>query len=169
MARGGFGGRQRMAKEWSKISASVNNLTGGGTTAGGSLGFAIPGTVLRMIGDYYLAPGNATIVAGDAATVTIGIGLVSSDVVALGATAFPDPADEPEFPWLYYRSHGLFFGQGTDDPGNAGESVRIAFDIRTMRKFKPRESLVWAVQYEDDGGAPAIRLGIGHVRVLIAT
>jgi len=47
-------------------------------------------------------------------------------------------------------------------------TVRRQFDIRSMRKLKPRESLVWLVQYGDLSGTPSITTVCGQIRTLVA-
>jgi len=159
-----------MSKEWSFISSSNSALTGVGTTVGGTLAFAIPGTVLRMLGEYVIGPTSA-ITAGDNARVILGIALVSTDAATLGATAMPDPAGDADYPWLYWMDHPLFFPEaGAPLGGAAGMgSLRHSFDVKTMRKFKPKESLVFVMQYSDIAGNPPIQVLQGAVRCLFAT
>ncbi len=95
---------RRLDKEWSRLTGIIVNLTASTTTIIGSLAFSRAQTAMRMIGEYAIGPSSAP-AAGDAAVVTIGIGVVSTDAVTLGATAMPDPGDEFEFPWMYLGEH----------------------------------------------------------------
>ncbi len=157
---------QRQAKAWDNIPGAQIVMAADGTFSTASLLFGEPFTVLRMIGEYQIrSTGNVT--ALETAVVTVAIGVVSTDAVT--AAALPDPGEEPEFPWLFWRAHTLYFG-GSQSPGDAKSGaghVRASFDIRSMRKVKPRESLVWVAQYADIVGAPALTIDQGQVRVLL--
>ena len=164
--------RNRMAKEWNGSLGSTVPFTANGTKVLGSLGFGVPGTVIRTLWEYViLATSSATIVADDQARVCMAIGIVSSDAVALGDTAMPDPADEPNYPWLYWRDHLLRYrivGAQNDSSGIPG-SARVTIDSKSMRKIKPRESLVLVAQYVDVTGTPNLTVSSGVARVLFAT
>ncbi len=155
----------RSVKEWLSIPAINAGLVAAGTTGGAAVGFNAPATILRMIGEYTIGPTTNT-VANDAMTLTVAIGVVSTDAATLGATALPDPFSEPEYPWLYYQSHQLIFPTTSADPRSAQSSLRHGFDIRSMRKVKPRESLVLFAEYTDLGGTPPIQWMVGVTRVL---
>ena len=118
-----------------------------------------------MLGEYAINP-TGTIAANDEALVVFAIGKVSTDAFAAGAASLPDPAAEPEYPWLYWASHPMIFGGSTLDPSTAPASLRHSFDVRTMRKFRPGESLVSVIQHVDVAGTPSMFLNIGHTRVL---
>ncbi len=103
---------RRMAKEWTNTLLGTNAFVGNAGAILGSVAFSIPGTVIRMIGEYVIAA-TAAPAAVDGAVITMGIGFVSTDAFTVGASAMPDPGGDPEFPWLFWKSHALFFG-GTD-------------------------------------------------------
>ena len=159
---------RRMAKEWNGTLVSLAAFTVNATSLGGLLAFAIPGTILRMIGEYVIQP-TAAPTNLDLAFVAIGIGIVSTDAATLGATAMPDPSDEPEFPWLYWQEHALRYNGVDPEAANAGASVRRSFDIKSMRRFKPGQSLAVISQYVDNVGAPPLTFVCSRVRVLLAT
>ncbi len=166
MADRGRGG-QRQAKLWTVINATRLNLTASATVVGNGTAVNNPATLLRMLGEYEIgATGGATIVETDFCVVVVAIGVFSTDAFDLGATAMPDPANEPEYPWLYWASHPMSFPSGGDNGTTAGASVRKMFDIRSMRRLKPRETFGFVVQYVDVAGAPDLSLGIGATRVL---
>ncbi len=142
-------------------------LNGSGTTLAGNADFLAAVTVLRMLGSYTIGL-TAAPAALDDAVITLGIGVVSSDAAALGSTAMPDPNVELEFPWLYWADHAFFYrGDAADHDGTTKE-IRKSFDVRSMRKIKPRESLAMIVEYNDLVGTPPMRLICGAVRVLLA-
>ncbi len=118
MARA-FTPQRRMEKEWSVMAAVTANLTATGVSAGsGGLGFTRSGTILRILAEYTIWP-TAVTVSQDAAFITVGIGIISTDAAAVGSTTFPDPFTELSFPWLYVKTHALGFPAATS--GTAGE------------------------------------------------
>ena len=120
---------------------------------------------MRMLGEYLIVPTSAP-VATDQARVSVGIAVFAEDAVAAGA--FPDPDDEPEFPWMYWASHPFHFSSTSTDPSSAGAALRHTFDIRSMRKVKPQQSLAFAVQYVNVTGNPPLTICTGGIRLLIA-
>ena len=159
----------RLRKSWVAIPSINLALVIDGTVLGGSVQFAEPATVLRMLGEYVLM-NTGPLTAGDRAKVAVGIGVVSTDAFNLGATAMPDPAGEADYPWLYWAEHQMFTPVGgTIDPNAAGMSLRRSFDIRSMRKMKPRESLAAMVEYGDGAGTPPLQFLFSQTRVLVGT
>ncbi len=155
-----------MQRAWNAIPAIFLDFTADATVLGGSLAFNAPTTVVRMIGEYHLTP-TAAPTATDECILAVGIGIVSSDAFAAGAGSVPDPSGESEYPWLYWASHPFFFA-GTGTTG-AGFNFRHRFDIKSMRKVKPRESLAMIWQYVDNAGTPAMTAAIGETRCLLLT
>ncbi len=165
------GGGQRMGKLWDQIPGSTTGLTANSRIAPAGLAASAPQTVLRMIGEYVIGlSGAATI--GDSVEISIGIGVVSTDAFTAGTTALPDPAGEPDFPWLFWAQHKFRY------PGAVGTAVgegvwgdqsmiRRSFDIRSMRKMKPRETLMAVLQYVDVVGTPPMRFDLSTTRVLL--
>jgi hypothetical protein len=158
----------RMPKEWNSLAGIALGMTASNTFLGSSLAFNSSYTVLRMLGEYVITPTSSP-QALDNAIVTVGIGVVSSDAYAVGASAVPDPASEPNYPWLYWASHPFFFGATGADPASEACSVRHSFDVRSMRKLKARESLALVVEYADIAGTPALKFTAGSTRVLLAS
>ena len=155
----------RKEKLWAGVPGISAAISVAGTTVGGGFAFTSPQTVLRMLGEYTLVAAP-TPTADDFCVITVALGKVSSDAATLGATAVPDPAGEPEYPWLYWAAHPMYFGAAAVDGASASNSVRQTFDIRSMRKFKARESLLWVIEYSDLNGTPSIRMILGQTRIL---
>ena len=155
-------------KDWTILLGLSTAMTADATFLGGGLSFGLSGnTILRMMGEYSIGAAVAP-TANDEAVVTVGIGIVSTDAFTLGTTAVPDPTDEPEFGWLYWKSHTLFYS-GTDvDSANRQQNLRQSFDVRSQRKIGARETLALIVQYTDITGAPALRFNASGARVLLA-
>jgi len=159
-----------MQKHWHSMGALSNAFTADGTAINSPLALSGPFTVIRMLGEYTIHPtGGGTFAAVDACAVNVAIGVVSSDAAAVGASAVPDPTGEPDYPWLYWASHPISFVVATADQNNPGAALRHSFDIHSMRKIKPRESLIMVAEYADLSGTPPMTIDAGQTRVLVAT
>jgi len=168
MANGRRG--SKMQKRWSNIGGETptNFTTDSTAVIANVLGFTEAETVIRMIGEYIIGL-TAAAAAQDHCVLGVGIGIFSSDAVTLGGTAVPDPFGEPSYPWLYWASHPMHFPEtAVNQAGAPPGSLRRTFDIRSMRKVKPRESLAMIVEYRDGSGAPPITFSPGKTRVLLA-
>jgi len=159
-----------MAKHWHQLGRSGLNFTANSVQVGGSLGLDGPWTALRMLGQFtgFFTAGG-TIVAGDAAAIAIGIGVVSTDAAALGATAVPDPAGSAVYPWLFWAEFVLAAIVATPEQTGRQGYYERDFDVRSMRKLKPRESLIVVVEYVDIQGTPPVTVDVAQTRVLVAT
>ena len=169
MARSSRNG-PRQAKIWDSITGSSLALTASGTFGGGKIDVVDARTVLRMLGHVLITRTGVT-TASDKVSIALGIGIVSTDAATLGASALPDPGGEPEYPWLYWAEYDFNFpaalatsGAGSTD--SVAGVVRDSFDIRSMRRMKPRESLVFVVQYTDTAGTPPMDVELSKTRVL---
>jgi len=167
MARRGFSGGTRMAKGWEGISGSLQGFSTDGTALLGTLPFTTPGTILRIIGEYAVGLNGAP-VAGDVATVSVGIGVVSSDAAIAGATALPEAFGDQAYPWLYWASHAMHFRTTTEDPSSQQGSGRFSIDVKSMRKVKQRETLIWVADYFDFNGTPPLAVAASALRILVA-
>ena len=161
--------RGRMPKHWENIgSTSATAFTATSTAViGGSLTLDEAWTVIRIIGEYTVR-GVGTLAAGDKALIGVGVAVVSGDAATLGGTAVPDPIGEPEYPWLYWAVHPMAFESADVDSPSATASIRHVIDIRSMRKVKPRESLIIIAEYLDGNGAPPVDFHAARLRVLLA-
>ena len=154
-------------KEWAAPAATVLTLTGDGISIGSSITFAASATVMRMLFSVKIGA-TAAPAALDQVQFSFGIAKVSGDAAALGSSAMPDPVGESDFPWLFWDSTVLHFA-GTDPQSASPMAVfDRSYDIRSMRKFKPREVLAWVVQYVNITGNPPITFAVGQARLLIA-
>ena len=129
---------------------------------------------MRLLGNLEVSfDPSIALVANDEVDITVGLGIFSTDAVAVGAGSVPDPAAEPEYPWLLWQVMNLYTPFSTSGVAVAqmayGSASKIwKFDSRVMRKVKPGESLTWVVQYVDILGTPAVRYRMQQNRVLIA-
>ncbi len=156
----------RMSKDWGSIPGSQFSLVSSSVNVIASVAPGVSATVIRMLGEYIIGPRIAP-VAQDEAAITLAIGVVSTDAFTVGGSAMPDPADA-DFPWMFWASHSFFFGTTTVDPSSSQASLRRSFDVRSMRKMKAQESLVFVVQYVDIAGAPPLKVNLAQTRVLFA-
>ncbi len=157
----------RMGKQWSFLGGQFTLLTVDATViASASIDSTTAQTILRMIGEYSISPTSAP-VAGDRAAVGVGIGVVSSDAFAAGSGSMPDPSAEADYPWLYWANHTFSYAGVEPSQGGAALSVRKFFDIKSMRRMKPRESLATVVQYVNLNGDPPLTFAMGVTRVLL--
>ena len=158
----------RMSKAWLSMPSAQLPHTSNATSLGGRIAFLSPGTVLRMLGEY-IVTNTGAVIAGDSAKMTVAVGVVSSDAFEAGQASVPDPAGEPEYPWLYWAEHTMYYpvtGSPLESANPAG-ALRRVIDIRSMRRIRPRESVCWIVQYADLAGTPPLQLDLGQTRVLI--
>jgi len=88
-------------KQWDAIPSLSTEVSTDVTTLGGAISFAIPATILRARG-YVQAIFDETQQAGDEIIFTAGLGIITTDNFDGGVTGVPDPAGEPEFPWLWW-------------------------------------------------------------------
>ena len=156
-------------KEWSEVPALITAVSAAGTVAGASLGFARPATILRVRG-FVQAQFDTTLQLADRMLLTFGLGVVSTDAFAVGAMALPDPGAEPEYPWLWWGQIFLLATQA-NVPGQSWgpDAMRLEVDSKAMRRIKPGQSLVWAVEISIVVGAPVVDILFGQTRVLIGT
>ncbi len=170
-ARGGFrrGGRTVDYKAWLGLPGVITSFSTAGTGLGsGTLNFTSPGTILRCHTPDLLALMDSSKQVGDVIRLTLGLGIFSTDAAA--ATAFPDPADEPEYPWLMWDDISLR-SEATSAGGYAIGStvVRRRYDVKAMRRFKPGQTLAWVLQRGNVSGAPTTHFLMAQTRVLIGT
>ena len=173
MARQIRGSGRRTDKQWGFMPSGVTSLTTATTViAPGGLSFSEPGTIMRCRGSMFLGISAAT-AAGDEAKVAFGLALVSTDAFDAGSGSMPDPAAEPDYPWLWWTQETIFSpfvidGTGSDD-SSGRVAIHIPIDTKAMRKVKPRMTLAMVSQYVDISGTPALRWATNAVRVLVGT
>ena len=157
----------RRRKQWTAVPAFNNGFTSNATAVGGGLGFTDADTVLRIIGEIG-GFSSAAPVALDSCILTWAIGVFSTDAFAVGSTAMPDLASEPEYPWLYWYQAQFRFSTTALEAAEGSAAFRLGIDVRSMRKMKPRETLGFIYQYQDTGGSPPVTAYNTQCRVLLA-
>jgi len=76
------------------------------------------------------------------AIVAFGLIIGNDDQVAVGATAFPSPADDLDAPWLW---HGFMTVSSVAESGTVPSSAlydRLVIDSKAMRKVKSNQQIV---------------------------
>ena len=157
----------RRERLWSALPEVNATLTVAGTTGGSQLAFSSSQTVVRMIGGGFLMYSDSAPTGADAMSLTVAIGVVSTDAATLGATALPDPAAEPDYPWLYWKPLAIFAAATTVVSSDGPGFQRYSFDIRAQRKLKAGQSLALFAEYVDGNGTPPVRWHADQTRVLL--
>ena len=163
-------GRTIDFKSWFGMSSLRQSFSTDGTRlASGSLGFTSTSTILRVRTPEILAFFDNTQQAGDLINLTFGLGIFSTDAVALGATAMPDPGAEADYPWLWWGSIHLEGDAAASESGTGISVVRINPETKAMRKIRAGQSLTWVVEATSAAGAPTTIINVSQSRVLIGT
>ncbi len=158
-------------KEWDALPAIRLTGISATTVLGGSLAFGPAGaaTILRIRGE--VVAQLETPAANEVKAFGIGIGVFSTDAVALGATAMPDPLADVGYPWIYWSAHVLMarIADGATSPADqAGtKTARIMIDSKAMRKVRPDQSVAIVVEPINLAGTATMELAMGPIRVLI--
>ena len=166
MARRHGQGRTIDFKAWNAMPSLLTEVSGVGTSQGGALSFTSPATILRCRG-YVSAFFDESVQIGDEYKLIFGLGISSTDAFTAGA--MPDPGSEPEYPWLWWDSAWLECYLAAGQEGWGTTAQRFEIDTRAMRKVKPGQTLTLIVQSTGVGGAPATKIAMGRIRVLIGT
>ena len=122
-------------------------------SAGATLIASVPldeaATIVRTRGQVSVKP--FTFAADLNVVGAIGLGIVSSEALAVGVTAVPEPfADGDWGGWFVWRSFSFHYEFGTA-VGQSIESMDFEIDSKAMRKGGPNESVV--IVAESQGGA----------------
>ncbi len=91
-----------------------------------------------------------------------GLGVVSDEALAAGATSIPRPFDDDD--WTGWLVHGFYAGrfEFASGVGIMNFDVHHIIDSKAMRKVRPNEALVWVC--ESQTGAIDATI---HARVLM--
>jgi len=155
-------------KQWDGIPGLIAEVTGTSTTLAGALSFTTPATLLRFRG-YVGAMFDETMQAGDQMDLVFGLAIISTDAFNAGPGGVPDPASEPEFPWIWWKGMRLDAFSASAQNAYGSTNQRYEMDSKAMRKIKPGETVVMVTQVAGAIGAPVTLLDIGQIRVLIGT
>ncbi len=155
-------------KQWRSIAST--NFTGSvnAVFVGPRMDFVDPATILRARSKYMVLFDPTKQVA-DQMTVTLALGVVSTDAAGLGSTAMPDPVSDSDYPWLWWGTTVLEsqIAAGEDAFGSTVQLVEV--DTKAMRRVKPKQSLVWVAEMSGAAGAPVTKVFMHQTRVLVGT
>ena len=140
-------GTSKRLTEWSGLADQTGvNVASAGATLISSVSFEDPGTIVRARGSFMWRPQvyNADLSMAGA----FGIGLVSSEALAVGITAIPTPFSDSDWGgWMVWQS---FSGrmEFRSDAGTrfADSFVEIQIDSKAMRKVEPSTAMVFVAE-----------------------
>ena len=152
--RGGGLARRAPQRQISNV-AITGNVDGAIPIAGqfkalGTIGINTidPGTIVRTRGRV-LATMASVSGAATILSVTYGVILVSSDAFAAGVASIPGPLSDSGNDWYVWGALTFRFG-GTVGDQAIGQTDRVDFDSRGMRKSKPGDTSVFVVEIESN-------------------
>ena len=131
------------------IGAAIKSVWNLGQSSAGGL------TLVRIRGSISLWLEVVTTVGDAFGDVGVGIGIVSDDAFAIGATAMPGPLSDPGWDWMFVEYLSAMVGRSVSESelvGPLGE-VRVPIDTKAMRKVKPNQTVFGMVETEDEIGA----------------
>ena len=160
------GGPKRLT-EWSRgpFSSAVQVVTAGVMTlVDNGIESSKQETVVRIRGELSVLLTLATAIGDGFTRGSAGIGIVSADAFAIGATAIPSPEADADWPgWMWYQSWGALIGLETTEVGRTSTNAfRIPIDTKAMRKIGPNEVLFAAVAF-------AVEIGPAEVSFVMNT
>ena len=115
-------------------------------------------TLVRIRGEMVLWVAVATAVGDGFTKGAAGIGIVTNDAFAIGATAMPGPFTDPEWNgWIWYQSLAAIVSLETTEVarGPMG-AVRIPIDTKAMRKLNANDTVFGAVELSTEVGTTTI-------------
>ena len=110
-------------------------------------------TLVRIRGDFLFFLKTATAV-GDGFSGALGIGLVTNEAFAVGATAVPGPVSEADWNgWVFHTFFNVLSPLGGSSGGATHQ--RITMDSKAMRKWSEGMTLVPVLEVVEHGTATA--------------
>ena len=160
-----------MIPEWSDgpLSGAIQSATAAGATLIDNGQEALVASTVARIHGHLVCWLEAVGTIGDGFTrLAAGIGIVSADAFAVGATAVPSPsADQDWSGWMWHYAGGPIVGFSVTESENTGpvSQIRIPIDVKAMRKMKPNEVIFGSVGLSAEVGVATISFGM-HTRML---
>ncbi len=161
-------GRTIDFKQWTGLPGVTDDSSMIGNKGGGNLPFTISSTILRVRGGFW-AGLDATAVNGDLVTLTVALGIVSSDAATAGAASLPDPGVEFGYPWLYWKEIRLASFSSIPVTGWGPSHQYYEIDSKAMRRVHQGQSLVSIIDVTSNTGAVGLHVEISQSRVLVGT
>ena len=109
-------------------------------------------TLIRLRGIFH---GFLKTGAADAGfQMAVGVGLVTNEAFAVGATAVPGPISEADWDgWMYHRFVDIHQATATFDGGEANSNFDIEVDTKAMRKWSEGYTLLTVLETVENGTA----------------
>lgn len=154
----------RRLTEWGGLAdQGFVSVASAGSTLISSQSFVLPGTIVRSRGNL-----SITTAFGQGADLDIvgafGIGLVSSEALAIGITAVPTPFRDADWGgWMVWRAFAGRF-EFADATGFRFNSMSFEIDSKAMRKVGANTALVFVA--ESQAGAFSIAESIRTLQML---
>ena len=129
---------------------------------------SVASTLMRSRGEVLASIDGPT--DGDSCVAIFGLIVGTEEQVSIGATAFPDPANDMDAEWIWYGSILLFAqaGTGLGASLNALSVVgRLTIDSKAMRRMKQTQSVVMVTRNLTLAGTPAVDVNFA-IRQLFA-
>ena len=120
-------------------------------------------TIVRIRGEIVLWLSLVTAIGDGFTNIGMGIGIVSADAFAAGASAVPGPTSDITWPgWMWNFQMGPLIGLSTTESENTGQlsMVRIPIDTKAMRKISLNEVVFGMVESGVEVGTAAVDFGM---------
>ena len=111
-------------------------------------------TIVRMRGELAIWLSVVTTLGDGFTDLTAGIGIVTNDAFAVGASAMPTPKGDSDWGgWLWHASLATLIGfETTEVLRGPMSAVRVPIDSKAMRKITGNETIFGAVQFGTEVG-----------------
>ena len=143
-------------------STTVQSVVGAGNTIWNLGQTSLGGvTIVRIRGEFCFWQRLATAIGDGFVRAAIGIGIVTTDAFAVGATAMPSPLGDVDWGgWMYYQAFGPIVGESTTEVFRGPMmAVRQQIDTKAMRKIQPNETIFGAFATSVEIGTTQVDFG----------
>jgi len=156
---GSFRGRSpRRLTEWSEGPGDQSDsgfVASGLVILGAGVAAVTKITVTRIFGELVFRL-RSSAAAGNGYIFTWGLGIVTADAFAIGATAMPNPQDDMDWGgWLMHGFTTILDPSGTLSDIGSAVVVRIPIDVKAQRIMSPNDVLFMIVDALEVGTAVA--------------
>ncbi len=149
-------GRSQRQTLWSEGPYGHNGASSASKVAFGTAQTSSGGVTIIRIRGHYQVYCNAVAAVSDRVRWGLGIGIITSDALAVGAVAIPGPLDDIDWGgWMWHETGWVggiaFFGPGV---------IQGVIDSKSMRKIKPNESVVGMLEVADEDGTVVVQASL---------
>ena len=165
MARPRSSGR-RTDYAWQGTTGAISAFAATQAIGPGSVASNASATVMRVRG--HINVGMDVGAADNKGVVAVGLIIGTDDAVAVGATAFPSPADDIDADWFWHGWFSLQSITGTQTDAEGGQFQAREIDSKAMRRIRQNEQVVLMADASIEAGSPTFDLVYG-LRVLFGS